>query len=186
MMSSKNCPICIEPFIEKAESCTLQENVNASSNVAQIQSAKLILKYISTAGEDTLTKKTSKGVHLVFFFFKQTSVVYIGGKVNYCSCNFLMWLLKYWRIVSRKPSAFSEKVKKKLKELQFKLDLVFLAKVLHFVSTQQYLQWSLKDFEVNSNFLIKFAKLLFQMQKYLKNYLNDKTLKCQNISSRLK
>ena len=98
---------------------------------------------------------------LFFFFFKQTSVVYIGGKVNYCSCNFLMWLLKYWRIVSRKPGAFSEKVKKKLKELQFKLDLVFLAKVLHFVSTQQYLQWSLKDFEVNSNFLIKFAKLLF-------------------------
>ena len=85
-------------------------------------------------------KKISKGVHLVCLFvcfFKQTSVVYKKGRIELLPCHVAAKIKAYW---VQKTRCVIWKSEKKIKELQFKKNLIFLAKILHILSTHDYLK----------------------------------------------
>ena len=134
MTSSKNCPICSEPILETAESSTLQKKGTEGVNRCSKQrDSNLVVqsgtKCMSIAGEDTKTNKTSRSAYLVFLF-KHTSLVYKKGEIELLSCHEAVEIMVYC----------VQKTMCVIKELQFKNKLIFLAKILHVVSTQDYLQ----------------------------------------------
>ena len=117
-----------------------------------------------TTGEDTLTKKILKGVHLVFFF-KQTSVAYKKGDSELLSCHVAAEIIVYCIQKTRCVIWKSEKISRSsnLNRTQY-----LLPKFCIFFLPRIYLQYCEKDFKVKSYFLINFLICCFTCKNFSK------------------
>ena len=171
MMSSKNCPVCSETILETAESCFLQEKGAEEVNECSKQRGSNLVVQTGTEVHVNCRRRYTykKDIERCSSSFFQTDWrwLYKGAKwitalvFSWCAC---------WNNGAMFPEnqVFHLKQWKKFKELQFKLNLIFLAKILHILSTQDYLQLCVKDSELNSNFLIILLNFSFRCKNFSK------------------